>query len=729
MIPDIKDLEKPRRGARMVKISSIRRNVRLYSPDLVLTAAGWAGDGDTACRKEWDRIVPHNLPPKYSDSYRKRLNLPRNFMPSTANINTTQRPVSPLSMTSEEKGLGLTPENAERFKSLTEMKWGEFEELGFSSGNTKKLEFDLTESARMQRTEKRTTMTWSDFSTSGFNRTGSPLSETLQFSQPIASTINTWPSHAEDINRKLKKSQKQLPTFGWETTPVAGPEWTVDEGIISCWADLSLSSGWTEREEGTFREANWALVEFKAIPATRSPAPFDENVDPRTDTQWFLFEEFVPREYRDQLTNPKKKRTNIFSPKKKEWKPATTLNGKPYTGRPRSPSIKEAEFDAMLSGHGHSITKVISLTPERSKTIPTPLNASTSTTGSKISGPLFTMPRSDSTPQRSPIARGFSSPAPKSSRNLFKLGKRQGIVASDYDQDLEFETRTASESSDGTVDGPASSSHPRTHNRRHSKDDGWVDILVGDSRKPGKSATSPKGNSDPELAREQIQRALDYTQQLDDAPEPIAPPVGFHDDEPTTPVIRVRPPTGVPYERGLPPHPAYNKQNTETSGYRDSDYSTNSYEPYDNGQDFEPVHSQPHSRQPTHDIEFPRYGGDEEERSPEEDQSPAPASPDEFYQHADRQDRGQSSLLDYYQERNTNGNGHTRDVSEPKPSKLPVWTGNTNTQQGSQQPTSTSSSSSSLVPPELDDETGRSSPNRYVHGLPLHNVTEEEEEY
>jgi hypothetical protein len=47
-------------------------------------------------------------------------------------------------------GLGLGARQGEdRFRSLTDLKWGEFESMGFSElGDQKKLQFDLTESAR-----------------------------------------------------------------------------------------------------------------------------------------------------------------------------------------------------------------------------------------------------------------------------------------------------------------------------------------------------------------------------------------------------------------------------------------------------------------------------------------------------------------------------------------------------------------------------------------------------
>lgn len=122
-------------------------------------------------------------------------------------------------------------------------------------------------------------MTWKDFSSAGFLRDDSPLSDTLQFAAPLQTTIQTWPAVSDDIHRKLKKQQKVrsecrswlaqvlttsglqvLPTFGWETTPVAGQEWVVEEAFLDCWADLIWSSGWSEREERTHRDSNWAMV-------------------------------------------------------------------------------------------------------------------------------------------------------------------------------------------------------------------------------------------------------------------------------------------------------------------------------------------------------------------------------------------------------------------------------------------------------------------------------------
>ncbi|KAG9074718.1 hypothetical protein FS749_013691 [Ceratobasidium sp. UAMH 11750] len=260
-------LDRVRRGARTVRVASVRRNVRLYSPDLVQSAAGWAGEGDLSGRAEWLRVVPKHsgLPARYTDAYRKRLDIPVAAPDSRGPSSDNGHGGWPSSETSSLTAPVTGVEDA-KYSSLTDMRWGEFEALGFGGGEAegKRLEFDLTEGARQTRLEKRTTMTWSDFSTAGFLRDDSPLSDTLQFAAPLQTTIQTWPTTSEDIHRKLKKQQKVLPTFGWETMPVAGQEWVVEEAFLDCWADLIWSSGWSEREEGTHRDSNWALVSCAA---------------------------------------------------------------------------------------------------------------------------------------------------------------------------------------------------------------------------------------------------------------------------------------------------------------------------------------------------------------------------------------------------------------------------------------------------------------------------------
>lgn len=264
----------PRKGAKTVRIATVRRNVRMYSPDLVKTAAGWASRprglnevNSLASSKEWERIAPQTLklPPRYSDAYRKRMNLPPSFHPDTGpGISSLHSSLSSTSSTtSTENGSLLIKPGEDRFRSLTDLKWGEFEASGFGGiTDDKKLQFDLTEGARAARRVKRQTLTWNDFSQAGFSRMDDPLNTTLQFSAPVTATISQWPTQNVEISKKLKKTQKSLPPFGWDTEPVMASEEVIEEAFVDVFCDLVYGGGWMdiERGEEVDRECNWALV-------------------------------------------------------------------------------------------------------------------------------------------------------------------------------------------------------------------------------------------------------------------------------------------------------------------------------------------------------------------------------------------------------------------------------------------------------------------------------------
>ena len=311
MLPFLENKKpQPRRGSRTVRVVSVRRNVRMYSPDLVKTASTWAhrspGTGvnnGLANSKEWERIAPSTLKlqPRYSEAYKKRMDMPPNFHPDAAagailGVNLASSTSSYKSDASSSTGTSTLPEadyfglgvrgNEDRFRSLTDLKWGEFESMGFSElGDNKKLQFDLTESARLvmsllifskllltfynpqERTAKRQSLSWNDFSSSGFSRMDAPLTATLQFSTPFANQISSWPSQSAGINKKIKKTQKSLPAFGWDTEPVMGAEEVIEEAFLDVFCDLIYGGGWMDLERGEMldRDCNWALVSKKRI--------------------------------------------------------------------------------------------------------------------------------------------------------------------------------------------------------------------------------------------------------------------------------------------------------------------------------------------------------------------------------------------------------------------------------------------------------------------------------
>jgi hypothetical protein len=73
--------------------------------------------------------------------------------------------------------------------------------------------------------------------------------------------VSSWPEQQTDITRKLKKTQKSLPPFGWDTEPVMGAEVIIEEAFMGVFCDLMYGGGWIEIErEEVDRECNWTLV-------------------------------------------------------------------------------------------------------------------------------------------------------------------------------------------------------------------------------------------------------------------------------------------------------------------------------------------------------------------------------------------------------------------------------------------------------------------------------------
>lgn len=158
----------PRRGARVMRVISVRRNVRMYSPDLVKTASTWAHrspqstNNGLANSKEWEMIAPPTLKltPRYSESYKRKMDLPLTFHPDVApGVAPVLSTSASLQSTASSLQTALLPEldyfglghreGEDKFRSLTDLRWGEFESIGFNHlGDEKKLQFDLTESAR-----------------------------------------------------------------------------------------------------------------------------------------------------------------------------------------------------------------------------------------------------------------------------------------------------------------------------------------------------------------------------------------------------------------------------------------------------------------------------------------------------------------------------------------------------------------------------------------------------
>jgi len=292
----------------------------------------------------------------------------------------------------------------ERFRSLTERKWGEFEAMGFGGLDPaeKNLQFDLTESARTVRLDFGSVVLlmftyrvavvsgeMNDAHLDGFlvhwihsHRRATERDPTVQ--HPPHELELVLAGATSRYHAQVEKDSEVSPTFGWDIEPVMGTGVIIEEAFMDVFCDLMYGSGWMEIErEEVDRECNWALVRvtvwvlcdhhpnilcphrsnsnhfycpgrlFLAVPTHALPP------------QYSFSKEFVPLEYRQQLSaGVRNKRTlgSFFSPgKTKQWKQAATLNGRHYVVLhvPRSLRSRGAEFEGLLRGNNSS-TKDIS---------------------------------------------------------------------------------------------------------------------------------------------------------------------------------------------------------------------------------------------------------------------------------------------------------------------------------------------------------------------------------
>jgi hypothetical protein len=147
-------------------------------------------------------------------------------------------------------------------------------------------------------------MDWTSFADGGFSRTEPFLTASLTFSAPVQTSITEWPKERDELRRRLHKTQKEATPFAHDTTPRVGHasqidgldqngRITIEEAFVDCWTDFMMGSGWADREELTFKETSWALIEYRALPQHGDQYTPSGN-DPRSSEVYFLFEERVP---------------------------------------------------------------------------------------------------------------------------------------------------------------------------------------------------------------------------------------------------------------------------------------------------------------------------------------------------------------------------------------------------------------------------------------------------
>ncbi|KAH8920615.1 hypothetical protein BT69DRAFT_396164 [Atractiella rhizophila] len=285
------NLTKPTATARLVEVKRIKRLARFHSKNIILGAGQWEVTGS----KSWNLLFPSTKPaavsssttlvpptPAYTSAYRHLLNI--------RNIDMTD--------------VDVVKGDLQRYKSLVEKEWSSFTNMGFGDGlvEEKKLQFDLTESERTGRKTKHDTMDWGTFASSGFSGRETYLQMDLDFSSSVKQQVTSWPERRAELSQQLRKTEKQLPAFPYNVQPVEERPIMLDDTFFEAWADVLISSGWTRDEN---KESSWGLIQWKSRPEGSSSQPLDG--DGRTEERWFLIEETVPSEYRQEIIERKSK--------------------------------------------------------------------------------------------------------------------------------------------------------------------------------------------------------------------------------------------------------------------------------------------------------------------------------------------------------------------------------------------------------------------------------------
>lgn len=502
---------------------------------------------------------------------------------------------------------------------------------------------------------------------------------------------------------------------------------------------------------------------------------------------------------------------------------------------PKSPSYREVEFEGLLrsngskvlslnkpgtSGSGSNISPVTTgiLSPVTTDERPsTPRPAPAARTTVTISTPLYTQPREETDNDKPPAPPGkdkgrdtklerSTSDSPLSPTSARKLAsrfrvhpsfRRSGIVPPEYAEAIvDFETRLASYSDDELNNVTPSSAGDREEKRR-SRDDAWVDILVAThNRRMGgqdvemrQRGARGKVMQDPAIASLEVAQVLAGVRarspMSDDEPEPIpepsaAPSMMSEDVDvdsvmsyPRTVTSSVKKRLGYfdlhPERRPVPsPKPMSLGEDSDGDDevrYGSPDMSSPSKFPIppktDTSSYSQPMRSSIETEESnyaptsTHSLELAyedHHAAKEEESvrritgglALQQLMASAPMTPEKGEKERSRT----SALIEMYREREKKSSMTTplptlrppvRSASLPTPTKdtalppVPVVEPEpvvvTPVGEIVEEP---------VVTPVLQDEeflqplnllyNGRDSPARYVHGAPLHNVIEEEEE-
>ncbi|WFC98977.1 hypothetical protein MYAM1_001711 [Malassezia yamatoensis] len=283
---------------RTLPTTPISRTVREYARDLVHDVVQWPSQ---ALITALDGGVS-NAPIDLAEQSRKLLN-----------IGASRR--------SKRRSNAAAPTDA--LSPLASQRWTDFADDGFDEMDRTRLSFDLREQDRKPGMNRMESMRWYPFEGRDLPDTKTDdgrLDWVIRFDEELQDEAKREPHVVSMQTSSLPRNHPdhfngQDSDFPYDTRSVAGAPIALDELFPEVWADYLIGNGWSNRDEGVHRHANFAILQLSRVTGanaedslanisvsgadvagkgTSSNNPTDTNAT----GSWFVVEEVVPESYR-----------------------------------------------------------------------------------------------------------------------------------------------------------------------------------------------------------------------------------------------------------------------------------------------------------------------------------------------------------------------------------------------------------------------------------------------
>ncbi|WFC94987.1 hypothetical protein MBRA1_001626 [Malassezia brasiliensis] len=294
------EVDKSSAYVRTIAATPVTRNVREYARDLVHDVVQWPSAALVSALDGGVSDAPIDL----AERSRKLLN-----------IGATRR--------TPRRGARVS---GDAFSTLASQRWTEFADEGFNELDNTRLSFDLREQERRPRMNRVESMHWYQFEELGFQGPDADegrLDWVLRFDEELQDEAKRAPHVVEMQGQTLPRNNSHIlhgeaVAFPYDTRSVAGAPIAIDEMFPEVWADYLIGNGWSNRDEGVHRNANFAVLQICRAPGVNAedslanvslslPSAADETgtvssaQTPSSAGAWFIVQETVPESYRATL--------------------------------------------------------------------------------------------------------------------------------------------------------------------------------------------------------------------------------------------------------------------------------------------------------------------------------------------------------------------------------------------------------------------------------------------